>query len=180
MKNIIPLILIAAAVWIFWGYTSVIYKEAGGLREVRTDYENKLAQANEFQRKYEGLVSAYQSFSEADLTHLSRLAPDKMDAIRLAIGVSEIAARQGLLIEDIKISEPAKETKEAVTESGLGNTDLSFSVTSGYERFVAFLQDLEKSLRILDVTNIEFATAKDFAGSSSYNFNLGLRAYWLK
>lgn len=203
MKNIISLILIAAAVWIFWSYTDPIYKEAGGLKEVRADYQTKLSQANEFRRKYENLSVAYQSFSEADIIRLSRLVPDTVDTVRLVMDVSDIAAKQGLLIKNIKISEPTKETKEN-TNSSIGaaappandltlgairigtvnqdfnNIDLSFSVTGSYERFIAFLQDLEKSLRILDVTEIKFTTPTDSLKGNNYDFGIGLRAYWLK
>ena len=175
MKNIIPFILIAAAIWIFWGYTRPTYEEAGEQREIRINYENKLAQANEFRQKYENLATEYQSFSETDLANLSRLVPDKADAIRLVIEVSDIAARKGLLIEDIAVSE-SENTK---TELDFNSVDLSFSVTGSYEWFIAFLQDLEKSLRILDVTEIKFATA-DMSSGNNYDFGLGLRAYWLK
>lgn len=178
MKNIISFILIAAAIWIFWSYTSPIYKEAGGLKEVRADYKNKLAQANEFQKKYENLLAEYQSFSGDNLARLSRLAPDKVDAIRLIIEVGDIAAKQNLLIKNIKISEPAKETAD-VANQGFNSTDLSFSVTGGYEQFIVFLQDLEKSLRILDVISIKFDAA-DVAKTGNYTFDVTLRTYWLK
>src|SRR3989344_8410477 len=112
MKNIISLILIAAAVWIFWSYTDPIYKEANGLKEVRNDYQIKLSQANEYRRKYENLSVAYQSFSEADIIHLSQLVPDTVDTVRLVMDVSDIAAKQGLLIKNIKINELSKEDKE--------------------------------------------------------------------
>ena len=197
MKNIISLILIAAAVWIFWSYTDPIYKEAGGLKEVKADYKTKLAQANEFRQKYENLAVEYQSFSEADLTRLSRLVPVTVDTVRLVMDVNDIAAKQGLLIKNIKISEPTKETNEknsptpgagltpevvrlGPADQGFNSIDLSFSVTGNYEQFVAFLQDLEMGLRILDVTEIKFGGAADSAKVDSYDFNLGLRAYWLK
>ncbi len=195
MKNIISLILIAAAVWIFWSYTDPIYKEANGLKEVRADYQAKLEQANEFRQKYENLALAYQSFSEADVIRLSRLVPDTVDTVRLVMDVSDIAAKQGLLIKNIKISEPTKIGVPVAAPSAEGLTpgairigtnqdfnsiDLSFSVTGSYERFVAFLQDLEKSLRILDVTEIKFATPTNSVKGNSYDFGIGLRAYWLK
>ena len=207
MKNIISLILIAAAVWIFWSYTDPIYKEANGLKEVRNDYQIKLSQANEFRRKYENLSVAYQSFSEADIVRLSRLVPDTVDTVRLVMDVSNIAAKQGLLIKNIKISEPTKDTKEntnspigspigapassadgltlgairiGATNQDFNSIDLSFSVTGSYERFIAFLQDLERSLRILDVTEVKFSTPTDSLKGNNYDFGIGLRAYWLK
>lgn len=198
MKNIISLILIAAAVWIFWSYTDPIYKEASGLKEIRTDYKTKLAQANEFRKKYENLVVEYQSFSEADLTRLSRLVPDTVDTVRLVMDVNDVASKQGLLIKNIKISESAKETNEknnnstpnagltpevirlGAADQGFNSIDLNFSVTGSYEQFVAFLQDLEGGLRILDLTEIKFSDTTSSGKGDSYDFNLGLRAYWLK
>lgn len=202
MKNIISLILIAAAVWIFWSYTDPIYKEANELKVIRTDYQAKLAQANEFRQKYENLAVAYQSFSEADIIRLSRLVPDTVDTVRLVMDVSDIAAKQGLLIKNIKISEPIKDAKENVSslpitasptadlapgairlgtaKQDFNSIDLGFSVTGSYERFVAFLQDLEQSLRILDVTEIRFSNPIDSVKGAIYDFTVGLRAYWLK
>lgn len=205
MKNTISLILIAAAVWIFWSYTDPIYKEADGLKEVRADYKTKLAQANEFRQKYENLAVEYQNFSEANLTRLSRLVPETVDTVRLVMDVNDIAAKQGLLIKNIKISEQTKETDKkdnlpnpplvtappsagltpevirlGAADQGFNSIDLNFSVTGSYEQFVAFLQDLERDLRILDVTEIKFAVVTDPIKGNSYDFNLGLRAYWLK
>ncbi|MFA6272948.1 MAG: type 4a pilus biogenesis protein PilO [Candidatus Paceibacterota bacterium] len=187
MKNITPFILIVAAIWIFWGYTKPIYEETGALRGVRTGYENKLAQANEFRQQYENLATAYQSFSETDLANLSHLVPDEIDPIRLVIEVNEIAAKQGLLIEDIAVSESGNTAKEANLpavetsfNSVFSNVDLSFSVTGSYGQFVAFLHDLESSLRILDVTDIKFSLAKDSVNGGSYNFSVGLKTYWLQ
>ncbi|HEY4496372.1 MAG TPA: hypothetical protein VJC04_03410 [Candidatus Paceibacterota bacterium] len=210
MKNLISIILIAAAIWIFWSYTDPIYKETKDLKVTRTDYQDKLAQANEFRQKYEDLIVAYQSFSEADIIHLSQLVPDTVDTVRLVMDVSDIAAKQGLLIKNIKINELSKEDKEtkgnnisssasvAVPPAGLNLTtevvrlgstgtgfnsiDLSFSVIGNYERFVAFLKDLEKSLRILDIIEIKFSAAIDDSAkkSSGDDFNLSLRTYWLK
>ncbi len=198
MKNIISLILIGAAVWIFWGYSNPIYKETKGLREIRVDYKSKLAQANEFRQKYEELVAKYQSFPAADIARLSRLVPETVDTVRLVMDVNNIAVKQGLLIKNIKISELAKQNSSVPTalppaasltpevariggaDQGFNSVELNFSVTGSYERFVAFLQDLEKSLRILDVTTIKFATASDSAKGDNYDFSLSLKAYWLK
>jgi Tfp pilus assembly protein PilO len=54
---------------------------------------------------------------------------------------------------------------------------VSFKVDSDYETFVSFLQDVEKSLRIVDVTDLTF-TAPD--KSTNYDFGITIKTYWLK
>lgn len=193
MKNIISLILIGAAVWLFWSYTDPLYKEAQGLKEVQADYQVKLDQVNEMRRKYDGLAVNYQSFSEVALTRLSRLVPDTVDTVRLVMDVSDIATRYGLLVKNIKISEPPPSsmpispggaiTPEVVrigSSVNYNSIGLGFSVTGPYEKFIAFLKDLEKSLRILDVTGIKFSSGADSTKGNNYDFDVNLKTYWLK
>ena len=62
------------------------------------------------------------------------------------------------------------------TQDDLGSVDLSFSVSGSYETFLAFLRDLERSLRLVDVTKLSF----NAASSNNYDFNVTIRTYWLR
>jgi len=64
----------------------------------------------------------------------------------------------------------------ASTQDDLGSVDLSFSVSSSYETFLTFLRDLERSLRLVDITKLSF----NAASSDSYDFNVTIRTYWLR
>ena len=74
---------------------------------------------------------------------------------------------------------PPRESRGAVSGSAqedLGTVDLSFSVSTSYETFLAFLRDLERSLRLVDVTKLSF----NAASSNQYDFTITIRTYWLR
>jgi hypothetical protein len=53
---------------------------------------------------------------------------------------------------------------------------LSFAVTTSYENFLLFIQDLETSLRLVDVVNISFSESI----TNEYEFEVNVRTYWLE
>jgi len=52
-------------------------------------------------------------------------------------------------------------------------------VTSAYESLIQFIKDIEKSLRIVDVTEISLIPSKT-GESNLYEYNIGIKTYWLK
>lgn len=58
-----------------------------------------------------------------------------------------------------------------------GTFDLEFTITGPYDKFISFIQDLEKSLRIVDIQSIEIA-GKD--GSTALKYVVKIQTYWLK
>ncbi len=55
---------------------------------------------------------------------------------------------------------------------------LNFSVTTSYSTFLAILADLQRSLRVLDVNSISLKAGD--SSSDQYEFDLGVKTYWLK
>jgi hypothetical protein len=105
-----------------------------------------------------------------------------VDNVRLIIDISGIAARHGLVASGITTSAdtpsgvPAAAAPVTSGVNGLSKVKVSFSVTTSYAGFISFLEDLERSLRILDVTNIILAPT---ANSGVYTYSVALNTYWL-
>ena len=71
---------------------------------------------------------------------------------------------------------PPKDFVLADAEPGtLQSVVMSFSVASSYNAFLRFLQDLERSLRLVDVVGLSF-DAKDL---DFYTFRVTIKTYWL-
>jgi hypothetical protein len=106
------------------------------------------------------------------------MLPDNVDNIRLIIDIDNVAARRGLTLKNVElgdISSGVRRSENAVGESGpVGSVEVGFSVSANYENMLLFLQDLEHSLRILDVESLDFASG---VGVNDVNFTL--RTYWL-
>jgi hypothetical protein len=53
---------------------------------------------------------------------------------------------------------------------------VSFNVTAPYQQFISFMQDLEASLRVMDLTHLT-VSAND---TGTYDFGVQLTTYWLR
>ena len=74
----------------------------------------------------------------------------------------------------------ATDEKSAVigeSEAPYGTLTLSFNVTASYTTFLAFMRDLERSLRILDISSIKFGASDT---SQVYDYEVTIKTYWLK
>lgn len=202
MSNIVALVLLAASVWGFFGFVTPRYEAVKALKDERIAYQAALDKARELDALRGQLVSKYNSVSAGDLARLSKLLPDSVDNVRLIININNVANRYGMVIKDIKIDQPAgtlgRSSSAPNAASGViagqpGGAvspgpsnysvlpsfeflNMSFSVSGPYGSFKGFLSDLERSLRVVDVTSISFTVGKgDF---STYDFKI--KTYWLK
>jgi len=182
MKNLLPIILILASVGAFFTYINPKYQDIKALQAERADYSVALDNSRELLARRDGLVKDYNMIPSEILTRLQKFLPDHVDNVRLIMDISGIAARYDLTLSNIKNLESGKK-KETVGSIDIGKGEtigsavLNFSVTAPYTTFQAFLADLERSLRVVDVVSLSF-TADD--KSEKYTYNLGIKTYWLK
>jgi Tfp pilus assembly protein PilO len=182
MRLLLPIILTIAAIGLFVAWTNPTYQ---GLKATQTKvaaYDDALDKSQELKGLRDKLQSARNAFSPEDEQKLVRLIPDNVDNIRLIIDINNIAARRGLSLSSVVLGEVSNASTEqnalSIGPSGdpLGSVSLGFSVVASYEDFLVFLQDIEHSLRILDVEKLSFASA----GAGKYTFSLTIRTYWLR
>ncbi|HEY4501948.1 MAG TPA: type 4a pilus biogenesis protein PilO [Candidatus Paceibacterota bacterium] len=181
MRLLLPLILVIAAIGLFVLYTSPTYQGLKGLQAQVAAYDDALNKSKELKGLRDKLASARNAFSPQDEQKLVRLLPDQVDNIRLIIDINNIASRRSLALSNTALGQVSNTSAEqstlSVGPSGdpLGSVSLGFSVVAGYEEFLAFLQDIEHSLRILDIEKLSFGGEQ----ANKYTFNIQLRTYWL-
>jgi Tfp pilus assembly protein PilO len=180
MGRFIPIILIVASVGAFFGFVDPRYEGIKVLRAESAQYGNALDNARKLQEIRDSLRSTYNTIPTKDLDRLKKLLPDHVDNVRLIIDISDIARQYGLTLRSVKNVDAAVVAKERETfdleESPIGSVTLNFSVDAAYNNFVAFLKDLEASLRIVDITSLSF----EVRDVSTYTFDVGIKTYWLK
>lgn len=184
MNLIAPIFLILASVGIFYGYTNSHYQgQANGSKNIvslmdeRKQYLNVLDKSSEFIEETNKLTKINNELSNDDLERLKKLLPDHIDNVRLIIDIDEMASKYGFRMGNIKIDNGAVSGDVVESDSKpYGTTILSFSITTSYSKFRSFVKDLEKSLRIFDITSVSF-TAND---TGNYDYNLVIKTYWIK
>ena len=179
MRLILPLILIIGAGLLFFGLTTSLFGEIDIARLDKKQAMEDFAEADKLSRQFDALDQQSRSISEADLAKLKVMLPDSVDTVDLLNkinGISE-ASRTTLADVKIKIEEP-KTARGAQTSqiSGLGTVTYNFTISGPYPAFRQFLGNLERSLRLVDVSAISFNSVE----RDAYQYSVELKTYWLK
>jgi Tfp pilus assembly protein PilO len=163
-------------------YTNPTYQGLKGTQTEVAAYNDALDKSQELKGLRDKLQSTRNAFSPQDEQKLVRLLPDQVDNIRLIIDINNIAARHGLSLGNVALGEVSNSSQQQNTlavgpsSEPVGSVSLGFSVVASYDDFLSFLQDVEHSLRILDVENLSFNTT---AQGGKYTFDFTIRTYWL-
>lgn len=191
MNFILPFILIASSIAVFFGYVDINYKgditqsssdysKAGVifLKEELVKYDDILNSSTKIVSQRDILVAKKNTISEVDKARLERLLPSNIDNIRLIIEISKIAEGRNLIAKNISVGNMTQLMTDSIGQDSTpyGTLSLKFTVNSSYNNFLNFLKDLENNLRLLDVTDISFSASE----SGFYDFNVSLNTYWLK
>lgn len=176
-KLLTPAILILIAIALFVVYIKPAYSRIQDTQVEEERFDELLSRSNELKSMRDQLLEEYNSFSDSDVDRLTKFLPDNVDNIKLLIELDGIATRHGMVIRDVTFDEGGDSESELNTrKEEIGQLSVGFVVSASYDRFVDFLTDLEKSLRLVDVDTIRFDTgeSEDFS-----EYNVSLRTYWL-
>lgn len=181
MNNLFtPIVLIVLSAALFFSFTDKQYSTVKTLKAENAEYESAIEQSKNLLQARDRLLAQYNSFPTEDLRRLEKLIPDTIDNVRLIIDINGVTARYGTTIKNLKVNTitATNEQDESVPDDGKAyhSATLSFSVSTTYDKFIQILKDLEKSLRILDISTVTFES-KD---KEPYDFDVTVRTYWMK
>ena len=189
-RAIFPFVLVILAIGLFVFYTNGAYQKTKGLNAELDHYTTALIQSEQILELRDQMLAKRNNLPQDGVSRLQQLLPDNIDNIRLIININDIAARYHMLVESISIGGQAQNTAgssnlSASTEVGtsvgpgpgaVGSVTLGFTVDATYENFNIFLRDLEKSLRLVDATAIDFKSSEKALDT----YSLIITTYWLK
>lgn len=177
MSNIISSILILASIGLFFGYVDPTYAVINEKTVEKADYDRALNNSKELQAARDKLLEKFNNMDKADLSDIIKLLPDNIDNVRLIIDIDEMAKNYGMRIRNFKTDTGTKSDTIGANNTPYGTLTLSFSTTAPYQTFLSFIRDLEDSLRIIDVTSVEFASSDT---GDLYDYKVSVKTYWLK
>jgi Tfp pilus assembly protein PilO len=177
MNYIFSVIVIIASMGLFFGYVDPTYSAIKELKTEKADYNRALNNSKELQAERDKLLEKFNKMPKTDLDKLTKLLPDHIDNVRLVIDIDEMAKTYGMRIRNFKADANEKKDSIGKDATAYGTLTLSFSTTASYTTFLAFMRDLEQSLRVIDVTSISFAANE---ASQFYDYNVTVKTYWLK
>ena len=188
MRFLTPLLVLGLAAVSFFYFTTPVLEEINGLKADRVKYTQALVNANKLDARQRELQDIKINLDPNDLVDLEQLLPNNIDNVRLIIDINTIAKKNGLTVKNPSIAGEAGKDQPAgagtppitnnVKRSGSDKNlvVISFSVSASYEILKRFLDDLSRSLRIVDIESVSFS-GND---KNLYDYKISLRTYWLK
>lgn len=186
-KNILPIVLIVLAIGTYFTFTSGKIDEIKQVQTVNDGYKSAIDNAEKLIAVRDEVLKSRDKITDEDIVRLDKMIPDNIDNVRLIIDVNGIASRHGLTLRgvrtsagDTKTSIPAPVTTAPIgsraNTAALSPVTISFSVSTNYGNFISFMQDIERSLRVLDVSRISLNSTE----SGVYDYSVEIKTYWLK
>lgn len=187
----LPVIFIIGSIAGFIFFVNPTFQKAK-IDNIRlTRIEDALKKANQLKDLRDKLGLKRNSIPEGDLVRIARMVPDSVENIGLIIELNNIAKSKGMEVLNPAIGPSvgagSPSTANASVNTGIdigpdgnkyGSLTMSFSVSTTYEKFLGFMQELEKSLRLVDVKEVAFSAPDAKTGKSLYNITID--TYWLK
>ncbi|OGI58055.1 hypothetical protein A3C60_02345 [Candidatus Nomurabacteria bacterium RIFCSPHIGHO2_02_FULL_37_45] len=198
IRFILPLALIGITISVFFVFTDPMYKDIAQLRTQLASYNEALNNSKMLENERDKLTAKFNAINPENLMKLEKLLPENIDNIRLILEIEQVALPYGMVLKNIKyntikdIAQDASGDVATPQGGGVGEAmnkdygiwDLEFSTTGTYSNFINFTKDLEKNLRIVDISSIEFSSNINSGPNSSlpevYQYNFKIKTYWLK
>lgn len=194
-RTIISITGIIVAGLVFFYYTRPAYDNVHVLQAQIGQYDQALDKSAELQKLKDTLLSRYNAFDPNAKIRLQKMVPDHVDNIRLILDIDSLAGRFGMALQNVIISAPgdgADQTVIGAISSGKQKYDsltLKFSVRSTYANFVKFMEQLESSLRMVEVVSLTItpesaagalAQGGGLSGGNNYKYDITIRTFWLR
>jgi Tfp pilus assembly protein PilO len=180
----IAVILAGAA---FFLYTKPTYDAMQANQTLVSQYDVALNKVAELDKVRDKLLQQNNSFDPANLDRLQKFVPDHVDNIALILDIDGIASRYGMALQNIDVggSGNAATTDTAIHSSGSAYNSIimKFSVQGSYDTLLAFMGDLQSSLRLVDIESFSLSPGNTQTPGSNariYTLSLTLRTYWIK
>lgn len=177
MRILLPIIIVVAAVLVFITWTQPRFLDVQQSRLLEADYNNALANSRELQKIRDDFLSKYNSISPSDLDRLNKFLPSNMEAIKLIIQIESVARGRDVWLNRIDVEGVKSSSKSKFSVSGGGKyyniVPLNMSVSGSYDNLLMFLSDLESSLHLFDVEEMNFNASEE-----PYEFRIRASTYW--
>lgn len=178
-----PIILVIAAILLFFFYIDPEYQSIKERLTYQDGLKESLEQAQDLSELRRKKVAEYDAFKEADKRKLAVMISSQVDETSLFNNIAGIGSQNGVSLTKVSIGEDVdgggrgEEEEEGVAINDIKDVNVSFTAQTSYTNFVAFLEDIEKSLQIMDVKS--FKVSPTATGARVYDFEVQLTAYSL-
>ncbi len=174
------------AAGLFFGYIKPTYTNSIVMLQNKVTTEGTaITSTKRYVTKESKLEQERNSISTKDIQRLSKMMPPTNNNVQILLNLSSLATQNGFYITSFDVGHQVR----AQQQTGKAPialyrfVNLKISGTGSYNSFRQFLDRVERSLRLIDVTNISIKNS-NIAGIAtgkpeSLTYDITMRLYWL-
>jgi len=197
-KTLTPIFAFIIAIGLVLTYVRPTFQSVRDTQDETKEYESAIARAQELRTELQRKIDQKKSFTPSQLERLEAMIPDSADEVATILDIDTLARAHNMSVSGIAVAGssassdssnmnvspddlamggvPAENTTQSTQE--YSSKEISFTLAGTYEDLRAFIDALEKSLVLYDVTKLEFgASDGDVLALSmtirTYMFNSG-------
>ena len=162
-KAITPIVATLIGILVFFYYIKPTMDEVSAIQAETEEYADAVRNAGEFNNTLQSLVQKKNSFSALEIDRLEALVPDDVNEVKLLVDLKEMAVQHNMLFGNVSVNEgddlgTSQGGSALDIEEDFTSSDISFSLIGTYDQFKALLADIERSLVLMEVTDISFSS----------------------
>ena len=179
-KNILGSILIAVGLFFFWIWILPSYDAISLIGPIIESKELKLVSKEAILGRLEDLSQKYDQRQE-DIKRLGFIVPLDKDQPVIVSALEDISSKTGMLLLKIGLSPRDENNSNLGLEipAGLGSILVTLELDGTYLSFTNFLDQVEKNIRLMDVTSFDVSSLSD-PNSKLLSFKITIDTYYLK
>lgn len=171
-KNYLGIGLAGLAIIAFWIFVMPAWDRVSLLNGAVAERENILSSREEVLKKIDDLSRQYRERS-ADVSRISSVVPNAKSSAELVSTIEAITQQTGLQLLEISTGESGNQQQE------LHTIFVELGLIGSYPSLTAFLDLLEKNLRLIDVLELNASQTSAPGQQTSLNFRVKANAYFL-
>ncbi len=166
---------------IVYSFAYPYFEEVSSLLSEKQKYNSILDSIDEINNKKNELMTKFASIPDLDKKNMEIILPEYYSFVKLASDIDMVALKYGIIIQNINSKNIGYENGNTINNAEnsarpYGSSIIGFSFTSSYNNFKSFIDELEKSLRILDIKSLKIQPND----KGSYDFDIEFETYWLR
>jgi len=172
-KNYLGVGLVGLAIIAFWLFGMPAWDKISLLNDAIAEREDILSSRTEIFRIIEDLNSQYQQRS-SDVSKISSVVPNAKGVAELVSTIETVTQQTGLQLIEITMGESGNQEQELQT------VFVEIGMTGSYSSLSAFLDLMEKNLRLIDVFELSASQTSVPGQQIVLNFRVKANAYYIK
>ncbi len=183
MRTLTPIFSIIVALVVFFFFTRPMFAVIDEKKGETEQYDAAVKSATKLNDELTARINQKRGHSTVNTERLNALVPTELDEVKMLVDLKEMAQSHSMLIGNINVvsdkelspAGASPDHAQEITYESFMTTDISFGLIGTYEQFKGMLEDIEKSLVLMEITNISFTVNE----GPLQQFDVVIRAYAL-